>query len=156
LDRPIFPECPLHAGTDSPAESRLGGGEAKWRYDRRICKNTLRGERCNLHRTVSGGRDLAGELILVACPSGAPLGIDHSLAQTIEGIADSTRCCRNEIGSRRSDASRANRSCDAGHSADQDRPFRLLTAVTTLWVRPGSVRLDANDPVPRELKIASD
>src|SRR5262245_43364334 len=27
LDRPIFPECPLYAGTDSPAEPRLGGGE---------------------------------------------------------------------------------------------------------------------------------
>jgi hypothetical protein len=30
---------PLHTRADSPANARLGGGEVKWRDDRRIRKN---------------------------------------------------------------------------------------------------------------------
>jgi len=56
---------PLPTRADSPADARLGGGEVKWRDDRRIRKNTLRGQRNELHQTASGGRDLAVELILV-------------------------------------------------------------------------------------------
>jgi hypothetical protein len=44
LDRPIVPECSLHTRADS-LTPRLGGGEGKWRDDRRIRKNTLRGHR---------------------------------------------------------------------------------------------------------------
>jgi hypothetical protein len=67
LDRPIVPECPLHTRADSPADARLGGGEAKWRDDRRIRKNTLRGQWNELHQTASGGRDLAVELSRSFC-----------------------------------------------------------------------------------------
>src|SRR5262249_3367407 len=118
FDRPILPYCPLHARADSPADARLGGAEVKWRDDRRIRKYTRRGRRNELHQTASGGRDLAVELILVVRPSGAPLGIDHTLAQTTEGVAEPARRSGNEISSRGSESSGAHRSRCDGPRAD--------------------------------------
>src|SRR5262249_14153461 len=59
---------PLHTRADSPADARLGGGEVKWRDDRRIRKNTLRGQRDQLHQTASGGELIfAREVATATC-----------------------------------------------------------------------------------------
>src|SRR5947209_2449743 len=76
----------------SPADARLGGAEVKWRDERRA------------------GQDLAVELVPVPGPSGPPLGVDHTFAQTTEGVAEPARRSRNEISSRGSGAIRANHS----------------------------------------------
>src|SRR5262249_19763538 len=115
LDRPSLPYCPLHTRADSPADPRLGGTEVKWR-DKRIPKHTLR-ERNDRHHTATAGQHLAVELIPVPGPSGAPLGVGHTFAQTTEGVTEPARRSRNEISSRGSGAIRANNSCDAGQSA---------------------------------------
>src|SRR5262245_45627279 len=115
FDRPILPYCPLYTRADSPADARLGGAEVKWR-DERIPKHTLR-ERNDRHHTASAGQDLAIELIPVVGPSGAPLGIDHTFAQTTKGVAEPARRSRNEISSRASSAIRPNHSRDAGQRA---------------------------------------
>src|SRR5258708_9924627 len=150
LDRPILPYCPLHPRGDSPTDARLGGAEVKWR-DERIPKHTLRADR---HHTASAGQDLAVELIPVPGPSGAPLGVDHTFAQTTKGVAEAARRSGNEIGSRGGGAIRANHSRDTRQRAVYDRPLRYQSTVTTtLLVCPGSVRLKADDPVRRELQI---
>src|SRR4029077_13641948 len=98
------------------ADARLGDAEVKWR-DERIRKHTPRDWSDDRHHTASAGQDLAVELIPVVGPSGAPLGIDHTFAQTTKGVAEPARRSRNEISSRGSGAIRANNSCDAGQSA---------------------------------------
>src|SRR5258708_26365982 len=110
FDRPIPPYCPPHTRADSPTDARPGGAEVKWR-DERIPKHTLRADR---HHTASAGQDLAVELIPVPGPSGAPLGVDHTFAQTTKGVAEAARRSGNEIGSRGGGALRANHSPDTG------------------------------------------